>query len=202
MEQGQPGAALRPSKRKAAIAGRPGAGGARDPRADPWPPLTPAPATLLTLLSAGVKRPLPVEGDAWNSKKPSQLSAGPASGWSRASAAREGAEALGGPLRGAPTGWRAHPRACPAHTRLATAPCGPSCSGVLTIGASALGGGGGAPRHEPSLPTGESHHFLNMILSKMAHPILPARQTAVQMHRFKNLFSALTLQKLKSPFPL
>lgn len=161
MEQGQPGAALRPSKRKAAIAGRPGAGGARDPRADPRPPLTPAPAPLLTLLSAGVKRPLPVEGDAWNSKKPSQLSAGPASGWSRASAAREGAEALGGPLRGAPTGWRAHPRARPAHTRLATAPCRPSCSGVLTIGASALGGGWGAHtlggnRTRPNLTLGQS----------------------------------------------
>ena len=72
---------------------------------------------------------------------------------------------------------------------------------ILRPGCRQAGGGVGG-RHEPSLPTGESHHFLNMILSKMAHPILPARQTAVQMHRFKNLFSALTLQKLKSPFPL
>ena len=33
----------------------------------------------------------------------------------------------------------------------------------------------------------------------MAHPILPALQTAVWMHKFKTLFSEPTLQKLKSP---
>lgn len=102
MEPGQPGAALRPSKRKAAVALRPGAWGARDPPADPRPPLTPAPATHLTLLSARVKRPLPVEGYACNRKKPSQLSAGSASERSGASVTRKGAEALGGPLRGLP----------------------------------------------------------------------------------------------------
>lgn len=108
------------------------------------PPLTPAPAPLLTLLSTRVKRPLPVEGDACNRKKPSQLSPGSASERRRAAVAREGAEALGGTLPGAPTGWQDGPSARQAHAGSRRAPAEtlwPCYCSLLEQ--SALGGGEG-----------------------------------------------------------
>lgn len=118
-------------------------GCARPPSGSPAP-THPAPATHLTLLSARVKRPLPVEGDACNRKKPSQLSAGSASERSRASVTRKGAEALGRPLRGAPTGWRDHPSARQAHVRLAPGTTGDPLALVFSpLEQSARGGGEG-----------------------------------------------------------
>lgn len=52
------------------------------------------------------------------------------------------------------------------------------------------------------LQNGESRHFLEMILFHMAHLIQPALQTAVWLHKFKNLYSESVLQKLNEVLSL